>query len=129
MKQATFQMVGLALDADDTLSAADRQLILAVCRDPALATTRVEQPSTATRWLTPPQAAEALSVNPRTVQRRIRDGSLPSTLIGGCRRIPSSALERLIPHPWQPAGTDPCASRNPTVPGDCRHGTGMRMAE
>ena len=128
MKQATFQMVGLALDADDTLSAADRQVILAVCRDPALAAVQAEKLSAATRWLTPPQAAEALSVNIRTVQRRIRDGSLPSTRIGGSRRIPSSALERLIPHPWQPAGTDPCASHNPTVPGDCARGTKMRTA-
>ena len=129
MKPATIQMITLAMNADDSLTDADRQAILACCKQPfpprAHTQTMAKPPE---RWLTPQETAEALSVNLRTIQRHIRDGSLPSALIGGSRRIPSGALERLVPHPWQPAGTAPFASRDPTVPGDCGHGNELRTA-
>ena len=46
MKPVTLQMVKLALQADNGLSETDRHAILAVCRDPTLATTRVERSTT-----------------------------------------------------------------------------------
>ena len=93
MKPTTLQMVKLAMEADDTLSPTDRQTILAVCRDPMLVATGAKQTDAPTyRWLTPKQAAAALSVSLRTVQRLVISGALPSRKVMGCRRIPSSAL-------------------------------------
>jgi len=43
------------------------------------------------------EAARRLSVSTRTIQRRVRDGSLPSILVGHSRRIPLASL--LLPAP------------------------------
>lgn len=122
MKPPTYQMVKLALEADDTIVDADRQHILAVCRDPALALPRPEQPSIpASRWLTPRQAAESMSMSLRSVQRLIRNGSLPSRRISGCRRIPADAIGNPpAPLPRKPG----CSSPRPpplggTPPAEC----------
>lgn len=41
------------------------------------------------------EAAALLGVSPRTVERRISAGVLPSTKLGGCRLIPLRALREL----------------------------------
>jgi excisionase family DNA binding protein len=38
------------------------------------------------------EAARRLRVTRRTIERRIRDGSLPSVKVGGSRRVPLSAV-------------------------------------
>lgn len=43
------------------------------------------------------EAARRLSVSTRTIQRRVRDGSLPSILVGHSRRIQLASL--LLPAP------------------------------
>lgn len=42
------------------------------------------------------QAARALAVSPRTIDRLVADGSLPTVeALGKCRRIPVAAVQRL----------------------------------
>lgn len=122
MKSTTYKMIQLTMEADAEMSAADREAILAICREPALAVVRNERPQAPTiRWLTPNQVADALSVSLRTVQRHIQSGLLPSRRIGGSRRIPSDVIGNPLPSlpkmPW------PVSSKSPpqgvTSPADC----------
>jgi len=103
----------VAIDTDDTLTADERQAILAFCREPIQPpAARHAVPLTADRWLTRKQAAATLAVSVRTVQRLVKSGKLPSRLILGCRRIPASSLT-------EPGTSDKAIiwpSRNPTVP-------------
>ena len=48
------------------------------------------------RLLSVKEAAARLGASIRTVYRRLKDGSLPSTKIGGLRRILESDLEEFI---------------------------------
>jgi len=90
----TYNMIRLALDGDDTLSAADRSAILSACRSPAPASL----PTTAEglRLLPVKQVAAMLSVHPRTVWRLIRSRRLHSAMVAGCRRIRAGDLEALV---------------------------------
>jgi excisionase family DNA binding protein len=93
MRASTYAIVKAAVDADDTLSDAERQAILRFCREPVLpGATHV---AALARWISPVQAAAALSVNLRTVQRWIAAGVLPSRRMAGSRRIPADALGAL----------------------------------
>ena len=96
MKDAMIQMIRLALEADDTLTDAERKAILAVCRDPIPTPIRIDQPPTGDRYLRPSEAADALKVNRRTVYRWIKDGTLESRKVVGTRRIPWSSIQMLI---------------------------------
>jgi excisionase family DNA binding protein len=56
--------------------------------------------------LTPQEAAQSLGVGRTTVFRLLRTGDLASVLIGGCRRIPVTAIEdylrTITPGPARP---------------------------
>jgi excisionase family DNA binding protein len=41
------------------------------------------------------EAADALGVSPRTIRRRLNDGSLPTSTLGSRRMIPTAALAAL----------------------------------
>lgn len=45
-------------------------------------------------WLTTAQVAAKFQLAVRTVKRRIQDGSIPSRLIGGTRRVHRSVVEQ-----------------------------------
>lgn len=47
-------------------------------------------------WLTPDEAAVAAGLSPRTIGRRIADGSLPSSKIGRSRRVSRTDLEEFM---------------------------------
>ncbi len=47
------------------------------------------------RFLNANEIADLLGCSVRTIRRRIADGSLPSVLIGGLRRVPETALAEL----------------------------------
>ena len=51
---------------------------------------------TSARMLDARTVADLLDCSERTVRRRIADGTIPSVLIGGLRRVPEQVLERLI---------------------------------
>lgn len=57
--------------------------------------------------LTTNEVARTIGVSPRTVQRMITDGRLPSVQIGRARRIPRDALDDLTDTsiPSEPKGT------------------------
>jgi excisionase family DNA binding protein len=60
------------------------------------------------RLLRVPEVAERLATSTGFVWGLIREGALPSVKIARCRRIPASALERLVreglpPRPVTPA--------------------------
>ncbi len=103
MKSTTLQMIRLTLDGDDSLTPAERSAILAFCRQPLHAapsdspapTASPAFPSSSDRWMTPAEAGEVLSLSPRTIQRLLSSGTLPSTKILGCRRIPWSGVQKL----------------------------------
>ena len=50
----------------------------------------------ATKWLTPAEAARRLRVSESTVWRFLRREQLPSVKVGGRRRIPATAIGRLV---------------------------------
>ena len=113
MQDRTIQMIELALGGDDTLSADERQAILAACRNPLAPAYRPEQSvPPLDRWLSPRETAGLLSVTLRTVQRWIQSGRLPSRRILGRRRIPASALANLPEEGDEDIGGGP--SRKPT---------------
>ena len=92
MKTQTLEMLKALLKTDDTVGRERRAEIIRACTDiprpPAPEHRRPE------RWLTVRQVASRLQVSPRTVQRWVRDGAIPSRLTGGrCRRIPESAVD------------------------------------
>ena len=100
MKGTTYNIIKATLDGDETLGEADRNAILASCRDPTPPAVRAASAAPqAERWLSPGHAAELLSVSLRTVQRLVRSGALPSRKVLGCRRIPASALAAPVGHP------------------------------
>ena len=51
---------------------------------------------TSARMLDARTVADLLACSERTVRRRIADGTIPSVLIGGLRRVPEQVLEKLI---------------------------------
>lgn len=112
MKPPTYQMVRLALDADDSLTDAERKAILAACRDPLPRPTRAEPHRQAEKYLLASEAAGELGVSGRTLQRWMAAGTIPSLRVVGRRRIPLSAVRRLlgeepaIPFPRFPASTE-----------------------
>jgi excisionase family DNA binding protein len=95
MKDTTHQMVKLALDADDTVSDADRRTILAVCRNPNL-TASHEASSQLPRFVSVGQAASLLSVHPRTIWRFIGRRRLRSVMVGGSRRVSTDDLAAFV---------------------------------
>jgi excisionase family DNA binding protein len=92
VKESTLKMVRLALESDDTVSAALRGAILARCREPLQEPPSDPVAEPAEQWLSRRQAARMLSVSVRTVERLVKSEGLPSRRILGCRRIPASAL-------------------------------------
>jgi excisionase family DNA binding protein len=121
VKPTTYQMVKLAVAGDDSLTDADREAILAFCKQPSLPVVQTQAPAKPPeRWLTPPQAAIVLAVSLRTVRRMIASGRLPSRLLMGCRRIPSSAIAAPTIVEW-PSGKD-------TPAGDCGQKNKTRSA-
>ena len=89
MKDGTLNIIKSILDNDDSLSHENKQSILAFCKTPLVATTRTAP----AQYLSPKEVALRLGVSLRTVQRWITTHELPSTRIGGSRRIPATALE------------------------------------
>ena len=59
----------------------------------------------AARWLTPAEAARRLDVSESTVWRFLRREQLASVKVGGRRRIPASAVGRVV-RPLRPARAD-----------------------
>ena len=51
----------------------------------------------AAKWLTTKEAAERMGLSERTVWRLLRAGRIPSTKLGGRRRIAAAALSRAAP--------------------------------
>jgi excisionase family DNA binding protein len=66
-----------------------------------------------------PQTAEILGVCPRTVASMIKDGSLYSVKIRGCRRIPKASIDRLLSKDTNsslaPVSTEPSTPATPTM--------------
>jgi len=96
MKDGTLSIIKMTLETDDTLSHEDRLAILAFCKSPKVAPAK----SPPTQYLAPKEVSLRLGVSLRTVQRWITTYEMPSTRIGGSRRIPATALEDLsvLPH-------------------------------
>ncbi|MCB0914217.1 MAG: helix-turn-helix domain-containing protein [Actinobacteria bacterium] len=62
--------------------------------------------STTEQWLDMVEAAEVLGISPRTVRRRIADGSLPAYRAGHFLRIARSDIDAMIRStPVLPEGT------------------------
>ena len=101
MKPNLLTAIHALLQADDSIDEPTRLMIMACCREPypppAQPAPAATQPE---RLLSPQQVSAQLAVSVRTVQRWLRDGSLPSKRLGSSRRIPASALERLPSTPW-----------------------------
>ena len=47
-------------------------------------------------WLTPDETAVVSGLSPRTIRRRIADGSLQSSKIGRCRRVARTDLDQFM---------------------------------
>jgi excisionase family DNA binding protein len=91
MRDSTLGIIKMAMEADDTLADADRKAILAVCRNPILAS--LKAPTNQVSRLIPiSEAASVLSVHPRTVWRLIAKNRLHSVMVGGSRRISTDEL-------------------------------------
>ena len=92
MKTQTLEMLKALLKTDDTVGRERRAEIIQACH--GVPPPPPPEHRRAERWLTVRQVAHRLQVSPRTVQRRVRDGTISSRLKGGrCRRIPKSALD------------------------------------
>jgi excisionase family DNA binding protein len=95
MKDATNEMIRLALESDATVDDADRKAILAFCRYPS----RADRPATTvgfSRLVPVGEAATLLSVHPRTVWRHIEAKRLRSVMVGGSRRIRMDDLTAFV---------------------------------
>lgn len=61
---------------------------------------------TTTRYLKTGDVADMLHISPKTVTRWARDGKLPhSRTLGGHRRFPPDAIEKLVQELSQPVRT------------------------
>jgi len=95
MRDSTLGIIKMAMEADDTLSDADRQAILAVCRNPSLAGGHLPT-SRLPKLIAVGEAASLLSVHPRTVWRLIAKNRLRSVMVGGSRRVSTDVLSAFI---------------------------------
>lgn len=48
------------------------------------------------RWYSPRMVAAELGLSEKTIRRRLADGSIGATRIGGSLRIPATELQRLL---------------------------------
>lgn len=96
VKKTTFDAMTAIITADDTVTAEERKAILAFCKNPVPAPIRIDAVQTSERYLRPSEAADALKINVRTVQRWIKDGTLESRKVVGTRRIPWSSIQTLV---------------------------------
>jgi len=92
MKEGIYNILKATLDGDDSLSKEDKNAILAFCKCPKLIPTQ----SLSIKFLTPNEVVQMFGVSLRTIQRWISSGQLPSQKLGGCRRVPSNAIENFI---------------------------------
>ena len=53
-------------------------------------------PATPRTWLSPAEAAERLGRSRKTIERAIKDGSLPSFKWRGCRMLDANAVDRAV---------------------------------
>jgi excisionase family DNA binding protein len=80
-------LMPLSLPTTDEIAAVVRRELEPVLRELAQLRRAAQDEA-----VTPAEAARRLGLSRRTVERRIRDGSLPSVRIGGARRVPLSAV-------------------------------------
>lgn len=95
MKDTTFNIIGQILAVDDSLGPAERQAILALCRNPD-ADGRIRDSADDRILLTAGEVAGELKVHLRTVRRHIACGRLKSVSFGGRRRVRLSDLKRFL---------------------------------
>jgi excisionase family DNA binding protein len=83
MNQNTAEAIKAILRSDQTVSAQDLSCILAVCRNPQIAAQSTPGSARGTRqFLTPKQAAQALSTSLRTVWRLAERGEIRRVKLG-----------------------------------------------
>ncbi|MDD4869571.1 MAG: helix-turn-helix domain-containing protein [Kiritimatiellae bacterium] len=83
MNQNTAEAIKAILKADQTVSAQDLARILDVCRNPQIASSAPPAITRGTRqFLTPKQAAQALSTSIRTIWRLAERGELRRIKLG-----------------------------------------------
>lgn len=107
MKESTISIVKAVLDGDDSMSDAERELVLSFCRNHGVVGRQVANPSD--RWLTPAEVADMLTVSVRTVRRWIAGGVIASRRIGRIRRVPESSMSLVAEFPHV-GGLKPTAS-------------------
>lgn len=95
MRDTTYSIIKASLASDDTVTEAERTVLLQYCRHPAPVVRLPETPP-CMEFLTSEEAAAKLQVNCRTVQRWMSSGKLPSRRIMGCRRILSTDFLQFV---------------------------------
>lgn len=92
MQEGTLNIIKATLDGDNTLSKEEKAVIWESLRKPK--ETPVQ--SLPVTFVTPNEVVRRFGISLRTIQRWISTGQLPSRRLGGCRRIPTDALEAFI---------------------------------
>ena len=87
-------MIELALGGDPTVQPGQRYAVLSLCRSPFI--TDEPSPLGAEPCMTIREAAEALGVSYRTVQRWTYSGALVSKRVMGRRYVPRPALRLML---------------------------------
>ena len=97
MTPQTLKAVKAILDADPTVADVHKKLLIRVCRNPEVESTRTDSHGK-TRFLTAREVAEILSVTQRTVWRMVERGQLTAAKISRrLTRFRTEEIESLVP--------------------------------